>query len=67
MMLVLVAILMIVGPLAAILFFIAAPIAAGLMAHSAVEQHLEERAEQPVAEPEIRVPAPRIESGRVTA
>ena len=67
MMLILVAILMIVGPLAAILFFVGAPLFAGLMAYDVVEQHRAERAEQPVAEPEILVPAPRVEPSRLTA
>jgi len=67
MMLVLVTILMVVGPLAAILFFIAAPIVAGLLAYDSVEQNRTQSAEEPVAQPEVLLPATRIEQHRATA
>ena len=67
MMLILVAILMIAGPLAALLFFIGAPLFAGLMAYDVIEKHRAERAEQPVAEPEILLPTPLVEPSRLTA
>jgi len=67
MMLVLVTILMVVGPLAAILFLVAAPLVAGLLAYDSVDQHRAENAEQPAAEPEILVPSRRVEHSRLTA
>ena len=66
-MLVLVAILMIVGPLAAVLFLIGTPLFFGLMAYDVAQQHRTENAEQPVAQPEIALPVARVELERQVA
>jgi hypothetical protein len=66
MMLVLVAALMIIGPLAAILFFVAAPLFAGLLAYDAVDRRTK-RDEEPLVEPELLRPAPATERSRLSA
>lgn len=66
-MLVLVAILMIVGPLAAILFAIGVPVFFGLMGYDLAKQRQAERAEQPATEPQVAIPVARVELERLTA
>ena len=63
-MLVLVAILMIVGPLAAILFAIGVPVYFGLMGYDLAKQR---QVEQPATEPQVAIPVARVELERQVA
>lgn len=67
MMLALVAILMIVGPLAAVLFLIGAPLFAGIFAYDAAKQRTEAEPHRNVIEPEPLRPVASIKTRRLSA